>query len=233
MGVLVSTGCSNTVGVDLEEEIGYENHWWQKDYTREDVEIVRKHREENNFSMLIAKKLQYECVNIAEPGNSNGNMLRKLVDYIEENPKVDFALINLTSASRISYKVDDEIHHFNLAFTPKELKSMSKIKHKNFEPFIDFMRTHCLNTWNIRNRIIYEIRCVISYLTTKNIPFFISTTIPNNVDLSLLTEHSINVSMDEFSHASGHKRLKGGHYGSGAHKDWADHIYKNIKKLTA
>lgn len=233
MGVLVSTGCSNTVGVDLEEEIGYENLWWQKTYTPEDAETVRKHREENNFSNLIANKLQYECVNIAEPGNSNENIIRKIIDYIEENPNVDFALVNLTSISRISYKVDDEVHHFNLAFSPKQLKSMSKIEHRDFEPFIEFIRKHCMNSWNIQERLIHQIRYVVSYLTTKNIPFLISTTIPNDIDLSLLTEYSINGSMDEFSHASGHKRLKGGHYGGKAHQDWADHLYKNIKELIA
>jgi len=49
---LLSVGCSNTLGVNLEEEIGIYDYL-RKDFDNSDLgNEVRKYREENNFSTL-------------------------------------------------------------------------------------------------------------------------------------------------------------------------------------
>ena len=232
MGVLLSAGCSNTVGVDLEEEIGYVYKRPFIPYSNTDSEKVRNYRRQNNFSTKLANKLQHRCVNIGVPGNSNENIIMETIDYIENNHDVDFALINLTSASRFSYMVDKNLHHFNLVFDSEQLKEQTGIKHKSFLHFIEFLRKYCLNNWNMEYKLQHQIRYIISYLTLKSIPYFISSTINNDVDLSTLTDYATNVYMDDFCHEKGFKRLEGGHYGSDAHEAWAQYLYKNIKNYT-
>ena len=65
---ILSVGCSNTVGWDLEEEIGI------FDYNPQPQEIKDKadlYRSENNFSTLISKHFNRECINIGRGGSSN------------------------------------------------------------------------------------------------------------------------------------------------------------------
>src|SRR6056300_1711730 len=95
---ILSVGCSNTVGVNLEEEIGVFGYL-RKEFTEPDDkdldDKVNQYRSENNFSTLISKHFNSECINLGVSGASNERIIFSAVKYLEKN-NVDLVLVNLS-----------------------------------------------------------------------------------------------------------------------------------------
>ena len=86
---ILSVGCSNTVGLDLEEELGIFGYMRKDNDLSELDKKVRTYRTENNFSTLISKHFNSECINLGVSGASNERIIYSATDYLEKNNDID------------------------------------------------------------------------------------------------------------------------------------------------
>lgn len=225
MNTLLSVGCSNTVGVDLEEEIGIFN----KD-KNPPVEAL-EYRLANNFSTLVANTLNLNCVNLGISGASNERIIFNAIDYIQNNTPPDLVLINLSGKSRVTFEVDSKLLDFDLTYSTEHLKYHTGIQDPNFVPFIEFYKRHSVSDYNLYKRQENLYRYIVLYLENRNIPFILSETIPTGEVLSNYTEKSISISFDEFNTKEKRNRAKGNHWLSDSHKAWSELLLAKIHEL--
>ena len=80
MSYLLSSGCSHSIGWEIEEEIGLDLY---KDGHIPKVEkSIYEYRYDKTFPYLISKHLNLDYVNIGFEGNSNEKIIYDIIDYI-------------------------------------------------------------------------------------------------------------------------------------------------------
>lgn len=230
---ILSVGCSNTVGWDLEEEIGI------FDYNPQPQDIKTKadlYRTENNFSTLISNHFNRECINIGRGGSSNARIIYSMIDYIDENPNIDFVLINLTGQSRNLFSFRDELVDVDFKYEPKHIFYYPRFKDypldfkKRYKKWFEFYRDELLTNHELNVKQEHLIRYAIEYLKNRNIKFFISKTIDMEFDISFQTPYTIKESFEECNIREGRPRAKGNHWLSDSHKRWSEILIDEIKK---
>lgn len=231
MKKLLSIGCSNTLGVDLEEEIGltfFDNH--HPDYDKL-VKTVEGYRRANNFSTFIANKLKMECVNLGISGASNERIIFNLVGYLESNIKPDFILLNLSGQSRTTIEYQNKLLDIDVKWEPDFLLSKLQVKNKNFKSYLEFHREVSISDYNLVERQKNLIKYANLVLSLTNIPYIISSTIPSTIDLGNITDKSVDISFDQFNEEQGRKRAKNCHWLSDSHQAWGSFLLNKIKNL--
>jgi hypothetical protein len=224
METLLSVGCSNTVGVDLEEGIGIFSY-------EADKVLADEYREANNFSTLVANNYNFRCVNLGVSGASNERIIFSAIDYIETNPTPGLVLINLSGRSRVTFEVDNRLLDFDLTYSTEHLKTHSKIKDPDFVPFIEFFKKNSITDYNLYKRQENLYRFIVLYLESRKIPFILSETIPTGQVLSTYTSKSVSMNFDDFNTKAGRKRAKGNHWLSDSHRAWSQYLIKHIDKF--
>ena len=139
MSYLLSSGCSHSIGWEIEEEIGLDLY---KDGHNPKVEkSIYEYRYDKTFPYLISKHLNLDYVNIGCEGNSNEKIIYDIIDYIKNTdnyPK--FVLINLSGESRKLHSFKDNLININYTsydahgdyFFTKNFKSTSIEKFKKW-----------------------------------------------------------------------------------------------------
>lgn len=223
MKQLLSVGCSNTLGVDLEEEIDLTN-------SSNKFEDIRAYREKNNFSTLVAEYFNLECINLGKSGASNERIIITTVDYIENNPKPELVLVNLSASSRITLEIGGRLVDIDLTYPNTLLKQSTGIEEKDFIPFLNFYKRNCVTDYNliVKQKNLY--RYISLYLEKLDIPFLISETIPTDLNLKEFTNKCLDVNFDDFNTSQGRRRAKGNHWLSDSHKEWAKLIINKIEQ---
>ena len=107
-GVLLSCGCSMTLGAELGE---FKDYFVPNDKTTQFRNVDGNYRNEHRFPTLLAKKMGLSSHNIAKGGSSNYRTVRVLRDYFanDENPIPSMTLVQLTDASRFEIHGGDEL----------------------------------------------------------------------------------------------------------------------------
>jgi len=231
---ILSVGCSNTVGWDLEEEIGIFDYNPQPDNIKKTADDYRRN---NNFSTLVSKHFNIDCINIARGGSSNYRIIYSMIEYLDENPNIDLVLINLTGQSRNLFSFNDEIVDVDFKYEPKHIfyyprfkKYPNKFK-EEYQRWFSFYRDNLLTDLELNSKQEHLIRYGIEYLTNRNIKFIISKTIDIAFDLSFQTKYVINESFESLNIRENRNRAKGNHWLSDSHSRWAEVLIDKIDEL--
>lgn len=231
MGIILSTGCSNTLGVDLEEEIGL----FKQYATKSEKKATDEYRDSKRFSTLIGEHFNRRVVNLGHSGSSNDRIIKTTIDYLEKtDEKVDLVLINLSAKSRFTFQFynklmdlatvhDADFYAYNWP--------TSITRDRRFFPFYEYFRRLTATDYSLDEHQTHMYRYIILYLEQKGIPYIISPTIHTGVRLSNLTHKCIDISFDEFNHENGRKRAKGNHWLSDSHKAWAELLIEKLEDL--
>ena len=228
---LLSVGCSNTLGVNLEEEIGIFDYL-RKDFDDSDLgNTVRKYRQENNFSTLISNYFNSDCVNLGVSGASNERIIFNTIDYLE-NKDVDFVLVNLSGQARQTFKHrNGHVFDLDLSYDTKHLYEQAMINDNGFVEFIDFYKNYLMTDYvtNTKQSNLYNYLSL--YLKDRGIPYLITQTIPTDFDLRYYTKNCIDITFDEYNEQQGRTRAQGNHWLSDSHKAWSELLINKIKEL--
>ena len=228
---ILSVGCSNTVGVNLEEEIGIIG------YLRKDIDEselgkqVRLYRQENNFSTLISKHFNSECINLGVSGASNERIIYSATDYLEKHNDIDLVLVNLSGQARLTFSYYDRLFDLDLSYTTEHLHEQAKIDEEGFAQFINFHKDYLFGDYVTHTKQENLYRYISLYLKDKEIPHLITQTIPTDFELSHFTNNSIDVNFDDFNTMEGRKRAHGNHWLSDSHQAWAELLIEKIESL--
>jgi len=231
---ILSVGCSNTVGVNLEEEIGifgYLRKQFTEPYDKDLDDKVNQYRKENNFSTLISKHFNSECINLGVSGASNERIIYTATNFLEKED-VDLVLINLSGQARQTFQhISGKIFDLDLSYTTEHLYEQAKITDKGFTEFIDFYKDYLMTYYVTHEKQINLYKYICLYLENKKIPYLISQTVPTDFKLSDFTDKSIDITFDEYNEKSGRKRAIGNHWLSDSHKAWSEILIYKIKEL--
>ena len=228
---ILSVGCSNTVGLNLEEEIGIFDYL-RKDFDNSELgKKVREYRQKNNFSTLISKHFNSECINLGVSGASNERIIFSTVDYLEKHDDVDLVLVNLSGQARITFEYYQRLFDLDLSYTTEHIYNQARVHEDGFREFIDFHRDYLFGHYVTHTKQENLYRYISLYLKDKKIPHLITQTIPTDFKLSDYTTNCIDVNFDEFNESQGRKRAQGNHWLSDSHKAWSDLLIDKIKEL--
>lgn len=231
MQKLLSVGCSNTVGVDLEEEIGifFFEPQNPKNYTL--VNKVNDYRKAHNFSTYVANKLKMECDNLGISGASNERIIFNLVNYLESNTKPELILLNLSGQSRTTIEYNNKLLDIDVKWDPKFLVDKLQVNNRHFKSFLKFYREISISEYNLIERQKNLIKYANLVLASSNIPYIISSTIPTTLNLSEFSDKSLDISFDDFNEKQGRKRAKNYHWLSDSHQAWGSFLLNRIEEL--
>jgi len=228
---ILSVGCSNTVGVNLEEEIDIFNYL-RKDFDDSKLgKKVKEYRHENNFSTLISKHFNSECVNLGVSGASNERIIFSTIDYLESNDDIDLVLVNLSGQARITFEYYQRLFDLDLSYDTEHLYHQAKVDKKGFKEFIDFHKDYLFGRYVTHTKQENLYRYISLYLKDKKIPHLITQTIPTDFKLSDYTTNCIDINFDEFNESQGRKRAQGNHWLSDSHKEWSKLLINKIEML--
>jgi hypothetical protein len=233
MSYLLSSGCSHSIGWEIEEEIGLDLY---KDGHNPKVEkSIYEYRYDKTFPYLISKHLNLDYVNIGCEGNSNEKIIYDIIDYIKNTdnyPK--FVLINLSGESRKLHSFKDNLININYTkydahgdyFFTKNFKSTSIEKFKEWH---SICRDFFLNDYELVYKNERLIEYIVLLLENLNISYFISDTFNNSYSIKKYTNNCIDENMVNYLDKNNVSQSKGNHWLSDGHKLWSELLIKNIK----
>lgn len=178
---VLASGCSFVVGANILDKI-------------EKASISQK---KYRASSLVAEHLNIPEVNVARPGGSNESIVRKVFEWIEENPSSNpLVLIGLTGLTRMEVWSEHDqmfydIHPFDFpASKPwesvvayKRAKKLLGDESLNKELYT-WVKTYAQNFYNTEieeKKLRRKIKLFDSYLKLKNIDYFIWNSIEDNL----------------------------------------------------
>jgi len=228
---ILSVGCSNTVGVNLEEEIGIFDYL-RKEYDDSDLgKQVREYRIQNNFSTLISNHFNSECINLGVSGASNERIIFSTINHLEDNSDIDLVLVNLSGQARLTFQYYERLFDLDLSYTTEHLYEQANIDERGFKEFIDFHKDYLFGRYVTLNKQENLYRYISLYLKDKKIPHLITQTIPTEFTLSNYTNNCIDINFDEFNESEGRVRARGNHWLSDSHVAWSKLLIDKIKEL--
>jgi len=182
---------------------------------------------------LLARKLGYECVNLAESGNSLDKILYQLFEEQEKIGKNDITIISLTKPTRNAV-FDKTVNSFQLPSLHWPVKSLLGVKDNgDVEPVINPKTDKALLDWFTNDRIAWDFIKNLKLLTGTDAKIIPSMTI--NIDTTFKLFRNIyeecaqgfitTKSLDDFSKY----RHAWGHPDADAHKKYAEHLYEILR----
>ena len=228
---ILSVGCSNTVGVNLEEEIGIMGYLRKDDDASDLGNKVKLYRQENNFSTLISNYFNSECINLGVSGASNERIVFNTIEYLEKDT-ADLVLVNLSGQARQTFQhISGKVFDLDLTYETKHLYEQAKLTDTGFKEFIDFYKDYLLTDYVTQTKQYNLYKYITLYLEDKKIPYLITQTIPTDFELNHFTNKCIDITFDEYNEQQGRTRAQGNHWLSDSHKAWSELLINKIKEL--
>lgn len=193
------------------------------------------------WPQLLADKLGYTSVNLAESGNSLDKMLFQLYEQIENNAitKDDIILISLTKSSRNAF-FNETVKSFQLPSLYWPVNTLMTVDDvSDMKPVINKKTDQALLEWFTDDRIAWDfiknIQAFENLKTSFNLYILpvmntnISTTLPVLTKMynTSMSKFLTDKGLDDFSF----KRLPWGHPEEDAHVKYAGHLYEILRKL--
>lgn len=229
---ILSVGCSNTVGVNLEEEIDIFDYLKKdKDYTFQG-QRVQKYREENNFSTLVARHYDSRLVNLGYSGSSNERIIFSCTEYLKDNDDIDLVLVNLSGQARQTFQhKDGKKFDLDLSYETEHLYEQANISDKGFVEFINFYKDYLMTPYVTHEKQINLYKYIVLFLENYGAPYLITQTVPTDFKLKDFTDKCIDITFDDFNEEAGRPRARGNHWLSDSHKAWSELLISKIEEL--
>lgn len=237
MPKLVAIGCSHMAGTALDGNLGSQNEY----------------NLNNCFAAQLAKKMQYEYVNLAVPGGSNQSILRKLNFYLNDNrtsAQDDFFLLGWTSPARFELRYPEESLHtfisinksidkkyipFTHKMDPKLLYSKTPKDLTYYSPYL-FHLDEYENNWAV---YVYSAQQVLKSLNLRYYMFNTCMEIKKTqFNFSIINKFDTNFYYNPLDHESsllwwalkrGFEKTECWHLKVDAHSAWTDFIFDKIQ----
>jgi|SRR6056300_251001 len=229
---ILSVGCSNTVGVNLEEEIGI------YDYLNKERDIsvlgrqVKEYREKNNFSTIYAKHYDSDVVNLGISGASNERIIFNTIDELQNSfkGKYDMILVNLSGQARMTFEHMEKLFDIDLSYETEHLMEYTDIGKEGYQEFLEFYRNNLFSQYTTHKKQEHLYRYIVTYLESTKIPYLITQTVPTDFNLKDFTDKCIEITFDKFNESQGRIRARGNHWLSDSHKAWAELLIKRTEE---
>lgn len=185
------------------------------------------------WPQLLANKLKYECINLAESGNSLDKILFQLFNNQYQIKDTDIAIVSLTKPTRNAI-FDNSVESFQLPSLYWPVQSLIGVKDTgDMKPVISKETDQALLHWFTNNRVAWDFVKNLKVLETTGVYIIptitveIETTMPiikemyNSSKQKFLTDKSL----DDFCtvyHGWGHPDAT-------AHQKYAEHLYEILR----
>jgi len=222
--MILFSGCSHVLGVELEQET---------DLT--DFSKIKKYRNQKRFCNLLSKKLDYPHSVVAESGADNSWITFNTIDYINKHKDfISDVVVSWSGITRV-HKIFQGKPIFLNPLYPGHGATTS------FPPDIPKEFSKDVTTWeHIENKYFLDVEFATKqsyhyinylryFLEANNINFIFIKGIKSDIDLSEFTDNYVNTSFIEFAEERVLELGKSGHVLSQGHKVWADYLYDNLK----
>lgn len=205
----------------------------EEENLQDKYEKIKQDQKRIAWPQLLADKLNYDCINLAESGNSLDKMVFQFFKEQENISNDDLVIMSLTKASRNAY-FNSSVESFQLPSLLWPVKSLLGVKDTgDVKPVISKETDQALLEWFTDDRIVWDFIKNLKILenTQANIVPAMSdefkTTIPIlEIMINKSKEKFItNKGLDDFCverHAWGHPTLD-------AHIKYADHLYEILR----
>jgi hypothetical protein len=230
---ILSVGCSNTVGVNLEEEIGIYDYLKKGNDTSVLGKKVREYRETNNFSTRYANHYAAEVTNLGISGASNERIIFNTVEELESKPRglYDMVLVNLSGQARMTFEYMEKLFDIDLSYETEHLLEYTDMGKDGYKEFLEFYRNNLFGQYTTHKKQTHLYRYIVTYLESKQIPYLITQTVPTDFKLKDFTDKCIDVTFDDYNEECGRVRARGNHWLSDSHQAWADLLIHNTEEL--
>jgi hypothetical protein len=213
----------------------------KKENLFEAYEKIREKQKKIAWPQQLAEKLNYECINLAESGNSLDKMLFQLYNEIYNGSirKEDIVIISLTQLTRNAY-FNETVETFQLPSLMWPTKGLIGVADTgDYKPVINQKTDEALIDWFTDDRILWDgIKNLQAFKNLKQffnihlVPamyYQVKTNIPllKNIYEDCSKGFITDKHLDNFSnirHAWGHPDIT-------AHNGYADHLYEIFRKL--
>lgn len=229
---ILSVGCSNTVGVNLEEEIDvFDYH--RPHYDGLLGKQVKLYRYENNFSTRLANMYAADVTNLGVSGASNERIIFSTVEQLQKPqsiPPIDLVLVNLSGQARMTFEHQEKLFDIDLSYETDHLMEYADIGVEGWRDFVDFYRNNLFGSYTTNEKQHNLYTYIVNFLENKKIPYIITQTVPTEFQIENYTDKCIPITFDEFNEKANRKRAKGNHWLSDSHEAWAIELHKVIEK---
>lgn len=182
---------------------------------------------------LLADKLNYNCINFAESGNSLDKILFQVLSHADEFTSNDLVIVSLTKANRNAV-FNKTVESFQLPSLMWPVKTLIGVKDTgDTKPVIDKRTDKALLNWFTDDRVAWDFVKNLQILTTLNV--HIVPSMKNNIDISISTIEKLyetiqksyltQNSLDDFCD----NWLAWGHPDHKAHVKYAEHLYELLR----
>lgn len=237
MGTLVAIGCSHTVGTALDGVTGSQNEF----------------NLYNCFAAQIARKMNYQYINLSVPGGSNQSILRKLNFFIADNKnklKNTFFLIGWTSPARFELRYPENSSHefitinswVDKKYIPFTHKMDPKLLHTKTTKDLTYYSPYLFNLEEFENNWAVYVYSAQKVLESFNLDYYMFNTcfgiektkfnysIINKIDKNYILDLlNTDESLLYWSLNRGYEKTECWHLKLDAHTAWANYIYEKIK----
>ena len=230
---ILSVGCSNTVGVNLEEEIHIFDYLKKENDTSELGKKVSEFRKKNNFSTRYANYFNADVVNLGISGASNERIIFNTIDELENSfkGKYDIVLVNLSGQARMTMEHMSKLFDIDLSYDIGHLMEYTDIGVSGYKEFIEFYRNNLFSGYTTHKKQEHLYRYIVTYLELLNIPYILTQTVPTDFNLKEFTNKCIDITFDDFNEQSDRCRARGNHWLSDSHQAWAELLVEKTKEL--
>lgn len=199
---------------------------------------IKERQKKFAWPQILADKLDYQCVNLAESGNSLDKIVYQLYkEILEDNiSKDDIVIISVTKLTRNAIFKKDSVESFQLPslYWPVE-NLIGATDDGDFKPVINEQTDKALLDWFTDDRVIWDfvknIQTLKNIKNSTNLKIHFVLAIKDNTTATSKTLKDIhNLTLTDF--LTYHTlddcspgRLAWGHPTQEAHQKYAEHIY--------
>lgn len=237
MGTLVAIGCSHTAGTALDGVTGSQNEF----------------NLYNCFAAQIARKMNYQYINLSVPGGSNQSILRKLNFYIAENKKDlenTFFLLGWTTASRFELRyLENSPHNFitinpwvDKKYIPFTHKMDPKLLHTKTPKDLTYYSPYLFHPEEDENNWAVYVYSAQKVLENLNLKYYMVNTckeiLKTKFNYSIINKLNKDYYLDPldpemsllwWALKKGYEKTECWHLKLDAHTEWANYIYEKIE----
>jgi len=198
-------------------------------------ENVKRRQKEIAWPNLLAKKLNYECINLAKNGNSLDEITFQVLQQQSHIREKDLVIVSLTKSTRNAV-FNKTVESFQLPSLVWPLKRLIGVKDiENSKYVINKQTDKALLDWFTDDRIAWDYlknlkvlettqaKCVLAMNNSLDTSFDLFKDLYKGIEENFLSKKGL----DDFSinrHCWGHPEKE-------AHKKYAEHLYEILRKL--